>query len=85
MLDAWLLTKDKVYKDIAVVSMKFLSSKIFNKNGIEVISNKKWLKKGEEAGQFGEQPIDVAYTILTQHDGPMRRDERRPAGRFNRG
>jgi len=65
MLYAWLLTKDTVYKDIAESSLKFLISKIFNKNGIEVISNKKWLKKGEEAGQFGEQPIDVAYTIMT--------------------
>jgi len=37
----------------------------FNENGIEVISNKTWLQKGQEAGRFGEQPIDVAYTIMT--------------------
>lgn len=64
MLYAWLLTGDKTYKNIAVSSFDFLLSQIFNKNGIEVISNKKWLQKGEEAGRFGEQPIDVAYTIL---------------------
>ena len=65
MLYAWMLTKEAVYKDIAITSFDFLLSKIFNKNGIEVISNKKWLKKGKEAGKFGEQPIDVAYTIMT--------------------
>jgi len=40
-------------------------SQIFNENGIEVISNKDWLQKDEEAPKFGEQPIDVAYTIMT--------------------
>ena len=65
MLYAWLLTKDDVYKDIALASFKFLLKQIFNENGIEVISNKHWLLKGEKAGKFGEQPIDVAYTIMT--------------------
>lgn len=65
MLYAWLLTKDAVYKDIALASFKFLLKQIFNENGIEVISNKHWLQKGEKAGKFGEQPIDVAYTIMT--------------------
>jgi hypothetical protein len=40
-------------------------SQTFNENGIEVISNKNWLQKGQVAGHFGEQPIDVAYTIMT--------------------
>ena len=65
MLYAWLLTGETIYKDIAVSSFNFLLSHIFNENGIEVISNKKWLIKGEKAGSFGEQPIDVAYTIMT--------------------
>jgi glycosyltransferase involved in cell wall biosynthesis len=65
MLYTWLLTGDKVYKDIAVSSLNFLLSRTFNERGIEVISNKKWLQRGEEAGHFGEQPIDVAYTIMT--------------------
>jgi len=62
---AWLLTGETIYKEIAQSSFDFLLSQTFNENGIEVISNKKWLLKGEEAGQFGEQPIDVAYTIIT--------------------
>jgi len=65
MLYTWLLTGETIYKDIALKSFNFLLSHIFNENGIEVISNKKWLVKGEEAGHFGEQPIDVAYTIMT--------------------
>jgi hypothetical protein len=65
MLYAWLLTGDSVYKDIAKSSLHFLLSQTFNENGIEVISNKNWLLKGADAGRFGEQPIDVAYTIMT--------------------
>ena len=65
MLYAWLLTGELIYKEIARSSFSFLLSQTFNENGIKVISNKKWLKKGQEAGSFGEQPIDVAYTIMT--------------------
>jgi len=65
MLYTWLLTGDKTYKDIAVSSFDFLTSQTFNENGIEVISNRNWLQKGHTAGHFGEQPIDVAYTVMT--------------------
>jgi len=65
MLYAWLKTRKTVYKKIAISSFNFLLSQIFNENGIEVISNKGWLQKGQKAGHFGEQPIDVAYTIMT--------------------
>ena len=65
MLDAWKLTGNSEYKEIALSSFNFLLSKTFNDKGIEVISNRSWLKKGETAAQFGEQPIDVAYTIMT--------------------
>ena len=65
MLYAWLKTRKTVYKKIAISSFNFLLSQIFNENGIEVISNKGWLQKGQKAGHFGEQPIDVAYTVMT--------------------
>jgi len=64
MLYAWSLTGDKAYKKIAKESFDFLLSMIFNENGIEVISNKSRLNRGEEQDKFGEQPIDVAYAIL---------------------
>jgi hypothetical protein len=65
LLMAWMITGEPTYKKIARISLKFLLSKIFNKNGIEVISNKSWLVKGMKPERFGEQPIDVAYTIMT--------------------
>ncbi|WP_223599441.1 glycosyltransferase [Chryseobacterium sp. GVT01B] len=68
LLCAWITTKDEMYKQIANESFRFLLSKIFIKGEIKVISNKGWLQKEtvkspESIG--GEQPIDVAYTILT--------------------
>jgi uncharacterized protein YyaL (SSP411 family) len=65
MLYAWILTGDENYKDTAKSSLDFLLHQTFNQNGIEVISNKNWLQKGQQQGHFGEQPIDVAYTIMT--------------------
>ena len=65
LLYAWELTDEPVYLDIAKRSFNFLLSQIFNENGIEVISNKHWLQKGEKSGKYGEQPIDVAYTIMS--------------------
>ena len=65
MLYAWLVTGDTKYKDIARTSLDFLLSQTFNENGIEVISNKNWSIRGQKAGRFGEQPIDVAYTTMT--------------------
>ncbi len=65
MLYAWLLTGETIYMKIAISSLNFLLSIIFNENGIEVISNKTWLKKGQKASHYGEQPIDVAYTVIT--------------------
>jgi hypothetical protein len=67
MLCAFLVTGNPVYQDIALESFQFLLEKIFPTDRIQVISNKEWLKKGEvngQAGPGGEQPIDVAYTIL---------------------
>lgn len=64
MLYAWRITGDEEYRKIAYESFDFLLSKIFNDRGIEVISNRGWLKKGKKQAKFGEQPIDVAYTIM---------------------
>ncbi len=64
MLCAYLETGNMIYRQIAKDSFDFLLSLTFNEQGIKVISNKSWLQKGEEAAPHGEQPIDVAYTIL---------------------
>ncbi|TMI63083.1 MAG: glycosyltransferase [Bacteroidetes bacterium] len=70
MLCAWLATGEQVYKDIAKSSFDFLLSKTFGENSIKVISNKTWLHKENTAVYVtagGEQPIDVAYTVLAMH------------------
>ncbi len=64
MLCAYMETGDLDYKNMAKSSFDFLLSLTFNKCRIKVISNKTWLQKGQEAAEHGEQPIDVAYTIM---------------------
>jgi hypothetical protein len=64
LLCAWKETGDKFYKMVAKKSFDFLLSLTFTKTGIKLISNKSWLHKGQKPEEFGEQPIDVAYTIL---------------------
>ncbi len=67
LLCAWQATGELTYKEIARSSFDFLLSKIFSNKSIKVISNKGWLYKNgetEPAAIGGEQPIDVAYTIL---------------------
>lgn len=64
MLCAWLETGDPRFKASAKASFDFLLSLTFNGDDIKVISNRSWLHKGQEAARHGEQPIDVAYTIL---------------------
>lgn len=67
MLCAWLVTQNPIYKNIAKASFDFLLSKIFRNDTIRVISNKNWLQKDDERALHhtgGEQPIDIAYTIL---------------------
>lgn len=68
LLCAWIITKNAVYRDIALTSFDFLIEKTFNKTCIQVISNKTWLQKEDIPAlrvKGGEQPIDVAYTIIT--------------------
>lgn len=68
LLCAWLATGDSTYKEIAKSSFDFLLSKTFRKESIKVISNNGWLHKGHSSDTIttagGQQPIDVAYTVL---------------------
>lgn len=67
MLCAYLATDIPIYREIAITSFDFLLTKIFKDNSIKVISNKGWLlnNKDIQAERIGgEQPIDIAYTIL---------------------
>lgn len=67
LLMAYALTLDGTYGKIARRTFDFLLSKTFSDGSIRVISNQDWLKMSDKFhGRFrgGEQPIDVAYTIL---------------------
>ncbi|OXA78587.1 Glycosyltransferase involved in cell wall bisynthesis [Flavobacterium aquidurense] len=65
MLFAYLVTNKPIYKKVAMDSLDFLMSKMFINKNFKVISNNGWLHRGSEAKEYGEQPIDVAYTIHT--------------------
>ncbi|MCG9791181.1 glycosyltransferase [Flavobacterium algicola] len=67
LLYAWKATAEPRFQRIAKDSFDFLLTKIFDDDAIRVISNKKWFMKGVDVKSTrlgGEQPIDVAYTIL---------------------
>lgn len=64
MLCAAISTNSKLYEDIAIKTFDFLLSVTFKEDMIKVVSNKGWYKKGIEANVYGEQPIDVVYTVL---------------------
>jgi len=62
---AYDLTQETIYRDVALNSLNFLLSQTFTKDQIKVISNRGWQHKGQKKEHhFGEQPIDVTYTIL---------------------
>ncbi|MCU0421098.1 MAG: glycosyltransferase [Cyclobacteriaceae bacterium] len=64
LLCAYLSTGNTTFRDVAKTSLDFLTSIIFRHDEIRVVSNVGWLQKGETAHPYGEQPIDVAYSIL---------------------
>jgi hypothetical protein len=64
LLMAYNITSKNIYREIALESFDFLLFNTFNGKGIKVISNRSWLQKGSVAAAYGEQPIDIAYTII---------------------
>jgi glycosyltransferase involved in cell wall biosynthesis len=64
MMYSYLVTGDLKYKKIALVTFDFLLSHYFMKGQLKVISNRGWFKKENERFFYGEQPIEVATTII---------------------
>lgn len=64
LLFAYRETGESTYKEVAKKTFDFLLSQTFDRKEIKVISNRSWLIKGGQRAAFGEQPIDVAYTVL---------------------
>ncbi len=67
LLCAWMVVGNETYRDIALSGFDFLINKTFTPTGIKTISNKNWLSREsdqDERTNGGEQPIEIAYTIL---------------------
>lgn len=67
LLDIYRLTKIESYKVAAFESFNFLLNHLFVADKFSVIPNKTWFYRGDdlkECSLAGQQPIDVAYTIL---------------------
>jgi len=64
MLLAGECTGSELFKDVAHKTFDFLIEITFKNEKISVISNRGWHHKGKDKNHFGEQPIEVAYTIL---------------------
>ncbi len=66
LLYGYLITKKERYKLIAKESFDFLIQHLVFNGKISVIPNKTWFKKGSNRKtKGGEQPIEVAYLIMT--------------------
>ncbi len=65
MLYSYLISGKENHKNIAIESFDFLLSKMFVDDHFKTISNRGWYQKGLEPNQYGEQPIDVSYAVLT--------------------
>ena len=64
MMYSYLVTGNQKYKKIAAITFDFLLSHYFMKGQLKVISNRGWFKKENERVFHGEQPIEVATTII---------------------
>lgn len=63
MLYTYLVTENNNYKNIAIKSFDFLLNKNFVSNQFRSISNDGWHLKNEGSKRYGEQPIEVGYTL----------------------
>ncbi len=64
MLLAGICAKSDLFKLIALKSFDFLLETTFSGDKIKVISNQGWHNRGMDKNEYGEQPIEIAYTIL---------------------
>jgi len=64
MLFAAKATDNNLYRIIAKESFEFLLSVTYLENEIKVVTNQGGIQQGRDNIEFGEQPIEIAYTIL---------------------
>lgn len=64
LLHAYRTSGLEQYKKVAIASFDYLCSILFQPDYFRVISNQTWYEPGKASATKGEQPIDVAYTII---------------------
>jgi len=64
LLHAYRISGIKQFKTVALESFDYLCSILFQPDYFRVISNQSWYEPGKLTASTGEQPIDVAYTII---------------------
>lgn len=64
LLHAYRISGIKHFKTVAIKSFDYLCSILFQPEHFRVISNQTWYEPGKTSATEGEQPIDVAYTII---------------------
>ena len=65
MMYSYLITDNTKFKEISEITLDFLLANYFMKGQLKIISNKKWFKKKNEKEFYGEQPIEVATTMIS--------------------
>lgn len=64
LLNAYEITQDEEYLEIAFESLSFLESKVFVNDILRPIGNEGWHERGGPVAQFDQQGIDVMAMVL---------------------
>jgi len=64
LLYAYQISNNDTYKEIAEESFHFLLDNTFKEEQIKVVSNQGWRQKAASGKIYGEQPIDIAGTVI---------------------
>lgn len=64
LLNAYEVTSQEDFLEVAFEAMSFLESKVFVHGNLRPIGNEGWLVKGGEAAQFDQQGIDAMAMVL---------------------
>ena len=67
LLHASQIIEDKKIKDVAFISMRFLTSHTLKDGFLSVIGNKEWFVKDKERSIYAQQPIDAMAMVLMYH------------------
>lgn len=67
LLNAYEITSDELYLNVAFETMEFLESKVFHNGVLSPIGNNGWFERGKTAAPFDQQGIDAMAMVLFYH------------------